>query len=184
MDVDVPFSDPGTRAAAARDLRLAKKILDELGIRFWLAGGTRLGAVREGDFITHDSDIDIGVWDDVPGHHRIYRGLEAGGFRLTREYGEEGRAGHQYAFRTPGGTNFDVFFYVREPNRCWSGLWVNGTCKKVVFPSITDFVDVEFCGDKFLIPANYEEILTAEYGDWRTPEKDYSWNSSMRNLEE
>lgn len=30
-------------------------------------------------------------------------------------------------------------------------------------------VEMEFCGGKFPVPAGYDERLTAEYGDWRTP---------------
>ena len=34
--------------------------LEEAGVRPFLAYGTLLGAVRQGDFIGHDSDADLG----------------------------------------------------------------------------------------------------------------------------
>ena len=40
--------------------RIIKGILEDAGIEFFLEGGTLLGAYRNGQFIYHDNDIDIG----------------------------------------------------------------------------------------------------------------------------
>lgn len=39
--------------------------LDEAGIENWLQGGALLGFVREGDFLSHDHDIDFGLRSTV-----------------------------------------------------------------------------------------------------------------------
>jgi lipopolysaccharide cholinephosphotransferase len=39
-----------------------KNILDDAGIKYWLDEGTLLGAVRDGKFISWDTDIDIGTF--------------------------------------------------------------------------------------------------------------------------
>ena len=44
---------------SARNLLDFKRVLDDAGITFLLSYGTLLGAVREGDFISHDEDIDL-----------------------------------------------------------------------------------------------------------------------------
>lgn len=42
------------------------RILEEQGVRFWLEGGSLLGAARNGDIIPWDYDVDIGIyWDDI-----------------------------------------------------------------------------------------------------------------------
>jgi hypothetical protein len=41
-------------------LRTIKTILENAGIEFFLEGGTLLGAYRNGQFIYHDNDIDVG----------------------------------------------------------------------------------------------------------------------------
>ena len=40
------------------------RILESYNIRYWLEGGSLLGAVRNGDIIPWDSDVDIGVHED------------------------------------------------------------------------------------------------------------------------
>jgi|SRR5208282_655081 len=185
--MDTPFSDPTAAKAALDGLILAKKLFTELDIQFWLSNGTLLGAIRDKTFIAHDSDIDIGVWADTD-DNRIKRRFLESGFTLAQEFGA-GADGHQLAFFTPGGVYFDIFFYVREMGRCWMPLWVSGKYRKMVFPPIEEFTIIEFLGHHFPIPMNYEAILTANYGDWRTPvpptERGGSWNwhESPRNFE-
>ena len=84
---------------------------------------------------------------------------------------------------------FDIFFYVREEDRCWMALWVDGKPRKMIFPSITDFVCADFCGNPFKVPANYEEILEANYGNWKVAEPPverggtWDWANSPHNYE-
>jgi hypothetical protein len=52
------------RELAVKNLRAVKEVFDELGIRFWLDGGTLLGAVRDGEILEWDNDIDLGMWSN------------------------------------------------------------------------------------------------------------------------
>jgi phosphorylcholine metabolism protein LicD len=43
--------------------------LSNLGVRMFLSDGTLLGAIREKDFIAHDTDIGVGVFaEDIEPH--------------------------------------------------------------------------------------------------------------------
>ena len=180
--MDIPFSDPKKHAAAVDDLLLAKDVLDGMGAEFWLSNGTLLGAVRDRDFIAHDSDIDLGLWSDGCDHVEVRRQMVRHGFRVLTEFGAADRPGHQYAFHSPGAVYLDIFFYTQEPDCCWMPLWAGGEFKRMTFPPILEFRMLEFLGEQFRVPANYEEILTANYGDWRTPEPVWSWSDSPKNL--
>ena len=46
---------------AKRILLEVKEVLDKNDVEFWLCFATCLGAVREGDFIDNDFDIDLGI---------------------------------------------------------------------------------------------------------------------------
>ncbi|MEM2143948.1 MAG: LicD family protein [Candidatus Jordarchaeaceae archaeon] len=47
---------------AVIQLKMVKEVFDRFGIKFWLDGGTLLGAIREGKIIDWDNDIDLGMW--------------------------------------------------------------------------------------------------------------------------
>lgn len=49
---------PMNKAQAKTILLEIKKVFDSLKIKFWLGHGTCLGAVREGNFISYDFDLD------------------------------------------------------------------------------------------------------------------------------
>ena len=48
--------------ACHTNLRNFKSVMQKHSIPFWISEGTALGATREGDFIDHDDDVDVGVW--------------------------------------------------------------------------------------------------------------------------
>jgi len=49
---------------AEENLKLFKQIADKYNLKLILAYGTLLGAIREGDFITHDYDIDLMIFKE------------------------------------------------------------------------------------------------------------------------
>ena len=55
--IDPEPMDPATAAEILKDI---KRILDQLGAVFFIASGTCLGAIREGQFIPWDDEMDMG----------------------------------------------------------------------------------------------------------------------------
>ncbi|XP_028417896.1 fukutin-like isoform X2 [Dendronephthya gigantea] len=62
------YGDDGTSKAGTfrkrgkEVLKIAKIILDDLRVRFWLSSGTCLGWFRQCSVISHGKDMDIGMW--------------------------------------------------------------------------------------------------------------------------
>uniref|UniRef100_A0A4W6ET29 Ribitol-5-phosphate transferase n=1 Tax=Lates calcarifer TaxID=8187 RepID=A0A4W6ET29_LATCA len=68
---DYLYLDRWTPPCCLRALRETTKyvinILESSGVRYWLEGGTLLGAVRHQDIIPWDYDVDLGIYlEDVP----------------------------------------------------------------------------------------------------------------------
>lgn len=74
--------------AAAKNLLDAAGILEAAELPYFLILGTCLGAIREGGFIKHDVDIDLGCLaeDLKPRAERIVNAAAAAGFAVRTHY--------------------------------------------------------------------------------------------------
>ena len=151
---------------AAERLREVKGVFDELGVTFWLRSGTLLGIVRAGSFIDWDDEMDtasvLGMHGvSVETVHRVADAFRARGFTV----------------RAQSGPRHVAASFVKDSIR------TDWTCYRLVggrayeFPGIEiplhvfdDLSEIEFVGERFLIPNPPEDYLRAKYGpDWRTP---------------
>ena len=94
-------------------LEIITNTLDKNNIKYWLIGGSLLGAVRHGDMIPWDDDADIGVFD-----YEIDKILQ-----LNKYFNELGyfieKSWKIYKFKKIG-TEFpfvDIFSYVKKINK-------------------------------------------------------------------
>ena len=153
-------------AAAASVLLEAKEILDELGVVFYLEEGTCLGAIRDGGFIAWDDDVDIA---SVFGLHVLTERAVEGIAAKFREHGFITKIIRQMSgFYVPAlksGVRLD-----------WHGRWVvDGAVfhfpgVRISADLLTDLKEIDFIGDRFLVPSRTEEFLRMKYGpDWMTP---------------
>jgi hypothetical protein len=169
--------DPG---AARTALFAALDTLAAAGIVAFLNGGTALGCVREGDFISFDSDIDLGVApgtepdavieaiDAAPGLHYQYHDIHAGQVLRVRFASEDGIGG-------------DVFLYQCDAVGWWCGVQRGPTAIRW---RDTPFALAEtgFLGRTVLVPDPAERYLTENYGDWRRPDPFHVAAFSAPNL--
>ncbi len=144
-----------------------------VGVEAFLAYGTLLGAVREGGFIGHDSDIDLGY---VSRHtHPVDVIRES--FRLQRELTEKGFLVDRYSaaafkvdVREEDGNlrGLDVFGgYLLDGQLYLMGEVGTPFAKDWVFPLTTSTL----AGRSFPVPARPEKLLEATYGpSWKVPD--------------
>ena len=153
---------------AAELLKDAKRIMDQLGVVFFLRQGTCLGAIRDKGIIPWDDDLDIG---SIFGLHgvaedtvdRVVAAFRANGFFAEVEHNSHGTC----VAMMKSSTRLD-----------WA-------CYRVVVDSIFHYPgvripaklfdqlkEIDFVGAKFLVPDPPEEYLRLKYGpEWMIPKK-------------
>lgn len=162
------FNPPMNHTVAERNLKEVKQILDQLSVVFLLESGSCLGAVRDNAFIPWDDDIDLvsvigfnGLTEesiDV-----VTAALRDRGYFVSEMDGANTKA--RITMKNHVRIALD-FIHITDGN-------VN------IFPGIllparmfTEPKEIEFLGEKFLVPNPPEEYLCLKYGEeWMVPKK-------------
>lgn len=153
---------------------------DKAGVPTFIAYGTLLGAVRNGQLIGHDNDLDIAYLSDheypvdvIREAYRIERVLLAEGWSVRR--GSGARLNVRIRLSDDSTRFVDVF----------TAHWVEGV---LYIPQDTGFrlpretmlplTTVELLGRQVPAPADYETLLAATYGEgWRTPDPSFRYET-------
>ena len=168
MDQLTMTTPPMDIAVATMLLREVKQVMDEHGVVFFLRQGTCLGAVRDHAFIPWDDDLDIGS----------IKGLHGFDESVIEPVAESFRARGYYVRRAPTGGE-DYLALMKQNIRIdWLCLEVRQQ-HIVHFPAVripvrlfTDLKEIDFIGEKFLVPNPPEEYLSHKYGpNWMTPNR-------------
>lgn len=148
------------KIVALENLILLKSLLDANNIKFQLAAGTLLGAIRNHDFIDHDEDIDLALLDtERIKFLSILPKLRENGFELCRYDRRD-----LYSIMR-NGEYIDLYFFrpYDEDKMICSG-WV------VKSKFLLNSIEYLFLGEKYLIPKDFDDYLKIEYGDnWHIP---------------
>lgn len=162
---------------AAKLLALTKNLFGQCGIRFYLAYGTLLGAVRDKGLIKGDEDVDVFVDSEEELRNNIPF-LYDNGLKLCRI--EEHLL---YSFHSDNKSFIDVYIKDKLPTSIWS-LWCYSISGYAV-PKwyVNRFDKIDFLGMEFLCPHKPERLLRYWYGKtWRTPIRghDYTYELPSR----
>lgn len=164
----------------------AATTLEKMGLKWWAEAGTCLGIVREGDFIAHDLDIDLGLMSDaIPKWVTIRDAFIEQGFSLYREW-THGKQKIELSFKH-GSVKVDLFFFHVKKDRAWHGAF--GPDKDGRWGEHVEFLPHvfsarlfenletrEFKGVKVHLPSPPEDYLVERYGrNWRTPYPGYRY---------
>lgn len=179
-----------SRLFASRDPEHLEPLLDAIGtvlaavegagLEPFLAYGTLLGAVRDGTFIGHDSDADLGYVshhdhpvDVIRESFLLQRRLQRAGFTIHRYSG----LAFKVSVRESDGNvrGLDVFGgFLREGN-----LFLMG---EVGHPFRAEWLtprsEVQLAKRVFPAPARPEKLLEVMYGEsWRTPDPAFKFTT-------
>ncbi|GGE70777.1 tetratricopeptide (TPR) repeat protein [Paenalcaligenes hominis] len=161
-------------------------LLTENGIHVFMAFGSLLGIVRNGELLLHDKDVDVGLpYSEM---QRAVRILEKNGWK---------EANNSFGYISPralvhqeSGFSLDLFgFMIDEETK-------HATCLGIVIADtpkdwniLWDFDHIEL--EKGKTPdgkhhvwhlKNPEHWLETIYGDWRTPDKHFDTLLAAKNL--
>ncbi|XP_006868500.1 PREDICTED: fukutin-related protein [Chrysochloris asiatica] len=162
-------------------------VLEAAGVRYWLEGGSLLGAARHGDIIPWDYDVDLGIYLEDVGNCEQLRGAEAGSVVDEKGFVWE---------KAVEGDFFRVQY--SESNHLHVDLWPfyprNGVMTKdtwldhrqdVEFPEhfLQPLVRLPFAGFVAQAPNNYRRFLELKFGPGVIENPEYP-NPALRSLAE
>jgi len=157
---------------------------------WYVVSGTFLGLHRDGGFLAHDYDIDVGIHGEDISVDELVEVLAASPNFVTKKVDlhieiTQDEDGLLHLIKVPAlvklihenGLNLDVFIHYTENKRCWHGSiihrWEN---------SPFTLIKRELEGVPVYAPEDADRYLTENYGDWKTPVKDFDCTTGTPNL--
>ncbi|MCC5831775.1 MAG: LicD family protein [Chlamydiales bacterium] len=184
-DAVLPRLDRTVQNEFYQTLKALDSLFDEAGIEYWVTAGTLLGAIRHGEMIPWDDDIDLALFiDDLGKVVSLRPELEKRGLCLLvkRDYAKifpkEGKQiahpdGDFYPHRYPF---IDLFFMTREAGKILpASMRLREGFKNDWLESETTFVRKPFGPLTVPVPTRAGEYLERRYGEdcWEWAYADY-----------
>lgn len=157
---------------------------------WYVMSGTFLGLHREGGFLDHDYDIDLGINAEQINVDALLACLRQQTlFAMKKsdshvEVVRDGEGRRQLKKQLsliklihPNGLHLDIFIHYTEGGICWHGSIIH-RWENTPF----ELVRREMEGVPVNAPADAELYLSENYGDWRTPITDFDCTTGTPNL--
>jgi len=130
-------------------------VANELGVTWFLVGGTCLGIVRDGDYILGDDDVDVGILCNKDELLKLFGKLEAH-FKYEGVFTNPDNTYNLHFWKDAIGRPhvnvlLDIFFIYTKGERTF----------------FNSFDEVTFLGRKFNVPHPVDNYLTHCFGNWR-----------------
>ncbi|XP_062915992.1 fukutin-related protein [Mobula hypostoma] len=162
------------------------KILESAGVRYWMEGGTLLGAVRQQDIIPWDYDVDFGMYLEDVEKCELLRSLDSGSIVDENGYlWEKAVEGEFYRVQYSESNHLHVDlwpFYPRE-GIMTKNSWMDHK-QDVEFPEhfLKPLVPMQFAGVTAYAPNNHRRFLELKFGEGVIENPQYP-NPAKKKLE-
>jgi hypothetical protein len=159
-------------------------VLKSIGIKCWLTAGTLLGYYRDGNFIGHDSDVDIGI-DAEHVKPELFRKIIDSGFEITESFGSIADGFVISVSRES--VKVDLYFFYKVKDFSYHSVYSHFTESKCIKHDYVyrnfDLKEIFFLGHSFYAPTDTESYIMQQYGEsFRSPVKEWSYVYSPKNV--
>lgn len=146
-------------------------VLERCGVRYWLEGGSLLGAARNGDIIPWDYDVDLGIFqDDI--HKCELLSLASSKGRLKVEEGfvwEKATEGEFYRvqYSNTNHLHVDIFPFFDNNGVMTKNTWMKTHKQDAEFPThfVQNLAPIPFAGVQAMAPVEYRKFLELKFGE-------------------
>ena len=146
-------------------------ILQSQGVRFWLEGGSLLGAARNGDIIPWDYDIDIGIYkEDIPKSVHLTQCrkgtfVDDEGFVWDKSQESEGDF-FRVQYSETNHLHVDIFPFYSKNGIMTKDTWMKSHKQDTEFPEhyLKPLTTIDFIGMPVSAPNNWKQFLEYKFG--------------------
>lgn len=146
------------------------KILEQHKIRYWLEGGSLLGARRDGDIIPWDYDVDIGMYKEDVSKLPILQYIQTKGpieddEGFVWEKAVEGDF-FRVQFSRTNRLHIDIFPFYAKDGTMTKDTWFASHKQDTEFPEkyLIPLTKIQFIGSNVSAPNNVDEFLELKFG--------------------
>jgi len=187
----------GEVAITAEKLMLTLcKMLNKRKIPYVLEGGTLLGIIREQRLLPWDNDVDLTITEDsLEDILKLRKFIWLAGYRTrVRTNNKDQGPCKKNSVRlmkvqtrkyviTKGFNLLDIFVKTKSDGKYfWTVGRKDPVLKSVEAHFYENLTTINFKNTELSIPRDYEDYLTARYGDWRTPVKEWDFQKDDKAL--
>eukprot|EP00047_Mylnosiga_fluctuans_P007430 m.253338 g.253338 ORF g.253338 m.253338 type:complete len:497 (+) comp18279_c0_seq1:246-1736(+) len=146
------------------------EILDRDGVRYWLEGGSLLGAARDGDIIPWDYDVDVGLdEEDIARCKPLAAAARDGRHEEAGFVWEKAREGDFYRVQYSAANHLhvDLFpFHDDGTGTMTKMTWIESHRQDMPFPAhyLRPLARMPFVGMSVSVPNHHREFLELKFG--------------------
>lgn len=158
------------------------KLMKDNGVEAFACFGTLLGFIRNGNFLSFDKDVDIGIKDPARIPEVIDIVNKSEDFAVTHEHWVS-QGSHLLCVEYRDVFGMDIFFHEEDEVSSVAGFSRRTTGVRWKFTKF-DLVPFEIFDTTVLIPENADRYLSEIYGEWQIPDPYFDSVVSGKNLVE
>jgi len=145
-------------------------VLSKAKVRYWLEGGSLLGAVRHKDIIPWDYDVDIGIYQhDISKCEHLAKLSQKDNFvdgeGFQWEKATEGKF-FRVHYSDINRNHVDIFPFYSKSGTMTKDTWFKTHRQDTEFPEhyLNPLTEIEFIGMNVSVPNNYRNFLEFKFG--------------------